>query len=55
MNAELRANEVGILRAAMRTARFVLVVVCGLMAGGSLLAQDAGLGFRRAEHLKRRD
>ncbi len=52
MNAELRANEVGILRAAMRTARFVLVVVCGLMAGGSLLAQDAGLAFRRAEHLK---
>ena len=52
MNAELRANEVGILRAAMRAARFVLVVVCGLMAGGSLLAQDAGLAFRRAEHLK---
>ena len=40
------------LRAAMRAARFVLVVVCGLMAGGSLLAQDAGLAFRRAEHLK---
>ena len=52
MNAELRANEVGILRAAMRAARFVLVVVCGLMAGGSLLAQDGGLAFRRAEHLK---
>jgi len=40
------------VRAALRAARFVLVVMCGLMAGGSLLAQDGGLAFRRAEHLK---
>ncbi len=41
-----------LVRAAEKAARFVSGLVMGLMVCSSLLAQDAGLAFRRAEHLR---
>ena len=41
-----------LVRAAEQAARFVSGLVMGLMVCSSLLAQDAGLAFRRAEHLR---
>jgi endoglucanase len=40
------------LRAAEMAARYLFGVMLGLMLANSVLAQDSGLAFRRAEHLR---
>jgi aryl-phospho-beta-D-glucosidase BglC (GH1 family) len=48
----IQENTFGLLWAAEVAARGVFVAVVGLVVGSSLLAQDTGLAFRRAEHLR---
>lgn len=52
MRTDAWASKSGISRAAEKAARFVFGIVMGLTVCSSLLAQDAGLAFRRAEHLR---
>ena len=52
MRTALRKEQFGTSRAAEKAARFVLAGVCALIICGSLLGQEMGLAFRRAEHLR---
>jgi endoglucanase len=52
MRVEVREKQMRIARATWLAVRCIFVVEVALMAAGSLLGQDAGLAFRRAQNLR---